>query len=102
MYIPRKILKNSITQSIAASSTETIIITPTTWRVKTISITTGANSTVQDIRIDGVSIGTAESNNIETDFGEAIAQKSIEVDIQNTNTAAEDSTVDVKGIKLKV
>lgn len=103
MFPNRKVLKDETTESIAVGTGQLVTIpvpNGQAWKIKTIDLAPGSNSTVTKVEIDGQDTGlTGASNDIISEFGEApYAQREIRITVDNSGISAENITITIKGI----
>lgn len=94
-------LKANNTVSVAAGATATAVITvpeDDLYFCKDVTVTAGANITIDDISIDGVTSGEVTTFNTENVFGAILsAWNEITVTGTNAGAAAEDLTISIVG-----
>lgn len=101
-YPSRLPVNESLTESIPAGGSGSVEIEiPETWLLKSIEITLSGNASVDEVHIDGQTIGlTGTSIDLVAEFGDlVVANDSIEVFLSNSGGGAEDSSIQIRGLK---
>lgn len=104
--VSRYPLNVSDSVSVAASSSGSVKIDVSDgeiWYIKSLTITKGSNSTINNIAIDGNSTGYVDTvSDVESEFGALLsAEAHIQVDVSNAGTASEDTEIVVKGFRMR-
>lgn len=99
MAIEQPVIDNDIASIAAGGSGTAIVPVPEgTYFIKQINITQGANVTVTDIQIDGVSVGEIASFDVAAKFGKPLpANDAISASGNNAGAGAENLEIEVIG-----
>lgn len=103
----RKPVKVSQTASLAIGASGSVTLNVPVgerWSIKSVTITKGADVTVSDIQLDGISTGETDTFDTQAIFGDVLsAEQTIKVTGANAAaaTAAENLTVDVVGYSVE-
>lgn len=100
MTTVQKPVYDTASDSIAASGSGDIAITVAAgerYYLRQVIVSPGANSTVNSITIDGVTIKETASFDVRDKYGDVLLSDEISMNVSNAGGSAESSTIEIQG-----